>query len=370
MVAPPSGLRSIPAGSSLVLFVLGATACQSGLDAELAQDTQAIVNGDVDHGDDAVVALTHRGQQFCTGTLIGERTVVTAAHCLPPNIDVSADSMLVFFGRRIDDPDGVSVRVTEAVANPSWSSSTLAGDIGLIALADPAPVDPVPLAYADLDATSKAGDGGRVVGFGITEAEGGGNGVKREGAAEIARITQSSIYLAPGQAATCNGDSGGPLFLNQNGAEVLAGIHSRSDCVEQQIAERLDVHLMDFVQPFVSRHEGEAACSADGLCAADCTEPDPDCPCAGDGICDSMCMHPAADADCVGACSIDGVCNEDCDADGDCGCVGDECGMDCAPGEPCDEDGAAGCSAAGGGGSVWWVALALMGLAVRRRRTS
>ena len=45
----------------------------------LGRDELAIVDGEADTADPAVVALTTGGQQFCTGTLVSPRVVVTAA---------------------------------------------------------------------------------------------------------------------------------------------------------------------------------------------------------------------------------------------------------------------------------------------------
>lgn len=349
------------------LVALGA-GCQLA-EPELGSRQGAIVNGAPTTGDAAVVALVHRGQSFCTGTLVGRRTVVTAAHCLPPHIDLRLDDIEVFFGSRLGESGGFTMPVVDGLAHPSWSPERVAGDIGLLALAHDAPAEPVAMAYDDLSILSVAGDPVRLVGFGITARDGAGGGTKREGMAMVEAIDASSLYLDPGPASTCNGDSGGPLFLQQGGAWVFAGIHSRSDCDRQQIAERLDVHVMDFVQPFTEEHEGAGSCAADGYCALGCEDADPDCPCAEDGLCTEACTMPELDRDCSAACATDGVCDESCEVDADCGCDGDACEPAACTDDDCDPAGlAGGCAAAGAGGGGWLVLLAAFGLLRRPRQ--
>ncbi|MCC7111504.1 MAG: trypsin-like serine protease, partial [Deltaproteobacteria bacterium] len=73
-------------GWLLVSSLFGAVGCGPGELAEGPTDElgaleSPIVGGSiVKAGDDAVVALSFEGEPFCTGTLIGKRTVLTAAH--------------------------------------------------------------------------------------------------------------------------------------------------------------------------------------------------------------------------------------------------------------------------------------------------
>lgn len=339
-------------------------ACQGALqEDEIASQQQHIVNGTVSEGDTAVVALVYHGSQFCTGTLVGKRTVVTAAHCLPPHVDVPMFGIEVYFGSNVAAEESKTIRVVDAIANPDWNPNVVAGDVGVLALASDAPVEPMAMAYLDVTASGMLGEDARAVGFGVTAADGNGNGTRRSGMLTVDRYDASSIYLRPGPSATCNGDSGGALIFMQDGVEVLGGIHSRSDCNSAIIAERVDVHAMNFVMPFIEEHEGEASCDSDGLCASGCgDEPDPDCPCVADGICSDVCAHPSADLDCSSACPADGTCDESCEYDYDCTadtealCEGDEC-----------ESTDGGCST-GGSSSSTWALFGLLFLFLRRRR--
>ena len=61
-----------------MLALLGCGAVQD----ELGDTSQEIIGGVVDNGNAAVVAFAENGSAFCTGTLIGRLTVLTAAHCV------------------------------------------------------------------------------------------------------------------------------------------------------------------------------------------------------------------------------------------------------------------------------------------------
>jgi secreted trypsin-like serine protease len=255
--------------AALALFMLCACADPEPRGDGFDSTTLAIVHGDA-ASDPAVVALVHDDRAFCTGTLISRRVVVTAAHCVPPNLDTPVDEIEVFFGERVDQP-GARVGVATALAHAGWSADSVPNDIGLVALVEDAPAAPARMGGA-LDAHD--GDQVRLVGFGRSVAEAHDSGVKREGTALVEDVDQHTIYLEASPSLTCNGDSGGPLFVAEGIGPVLAGIHSRSDCETVSLNERLDVHLA-FVHPFVAEHDGPE-CAPDGSCNEDCLV-DADC---------------------------------------------------------------------------------------------
>lgn len=85
-----STLRSSTSRRALraTFAVLGAlslgAACGPAPEADLARTSQAIVNGQFDSGHEAVGALLQSQGSLCTATLVGQRTVLTAAHCVEP----------------------------------------------------------------------------------------------------------------------------------------------------------------------------------------------------------------------------------------------------------------------------------------------
>jgi MYXO-CTERM domain-containing protein len=366
-------------------------------DGSAAQVDQAIVNGQVDTDDPAVVALIAAGNFVCTGTLIRPTVVLTAAHCVPPNIDqfgaTSYGQMSVFFGNNLGG-SGQYRQVVDGWTHPAWNDQVLEDDIALLRLDSPGPATPIPFNTDPMSALDN-GQQIRILGFGMT----GSNqydtiGPKREALTTIAEVYAWVFTLDPAPGITCNGDSGGTTLMVRGGQEVVAGIHSRSDCETQALDTRVDEYETE-IYAFLGETPGEEpGCHADGQCATGCGAPDPDCPCVADGLCTEACPDPPSDPDCQAACGADGQCATGCSSpDPDCGtatcpadgicdpsCASDpDCGT--APGndgwnagdvEPKDYDAMEGGCAMGGepdqGDRAPWLLLTGLALALGRRR--
>ena len=361
-----------------------------------------IVYGSLDNGDPAVVALTVWGQAFCTGTLIAPTVVITAAHCLPPNLNdvgiYNYTDIDVFFGTYVGS--GETRGVSSGWTNPAWNDNAMEDDIGLIRLTSAGPTTPLPPATS----APYNNESVRVAGFGVTSENGSDSDRKRQGTATVDQLYQKSMDLAGAPSSTCFGDSGGATIASVGGQDVLAGVHSRADCYGLSYEMRVDKYLGD-INSFIG---SAPSCATDGQCASGCAEPDPDCPCAADGFCTDACSNPASDPDCPVACSADGVCEQgctpadpdcpppcgadgncdpSCQADPDCGSGTEGCGADGICTSSCSDDPDcwvaggqknhsiegfiqdSGCSMGRGGGSgPWGWLLALAAVATRRRR--
>ncbi len=298
-----------------------------------------IVAGQTDAGHPASVALTVNGQPFCSGTLVTPTVVVTASHCIYPGIGVDPPTSIeVFFGTYVGQ-GGTLIPVVEGKYNPSWNinNANADEDVAVLRLASAAPVAPVPMAKAP-----PAGSMVTLVGFGITSANGTGAGTKRMAEAAIESVQQKTFVMQINPQGTCNGDSGGTALFDDGTGEKLVGIHTRSDCTTAMLDERVDVHVADFIQPFIDE---AATCGKDLGCAKGCPAPDPDCPCAADGFCTAACADPATDPDCDPRCGADGTCVTDCPLpDPDCPvCVADgTCNPLCASDPDCATAGVGG----------------------------
>jgi hypothetical protein len=395
-------MRTLALSAGLTVLACSAAAC-SPYDEEsvaLGDAQDGIVNGSVNNGDPAVVALTVWGQAFCSGTLITPTVVLTAAHCLPPNLnDVGIydyTDISVFFGTYVGN--GESRTVTDGWTDLAWNDNSMDHDIGLVRLNAAGPATPLPVATS----APYNNENVRVAGFGVTSENGSDSGTKRQGTAAVDQVYSTSMELSGAPSSTCFGDSGGTTIATEGGQEVVAGVHSRADCYGLSYEMRVDAYLYA-INNFIG---AAPSCAGDGQCASGCGEPDPDCPCAADGFCTGACGDPASDPDCPVACAADGFCDQGCNpADPDCpppcmadgfcdpacsgdpdcaspGCAADgACDADCSDDPDCWVAGGlkeesvdgfiqeSGCSLHGGGASNPWAWLLALALAAARRRS-
>lgn len=296
------------------------------LDGPVETNTRGIVNGE-SHSGDPAVALLDLGDGLCTGTVISPKIILTAAHCLT----VPAANISAHFINTIGET-GEVIDATSYAVKPNT-------DLGIIALASPASATPIPANPNPLEGA--LGEAVRIVGFGVTSENGQDSGIKRIGSATLdsVPIDTGEMYTTNEPQGTCYGDSGGPNFMTFDGVEYVAGVTSRGTSVcgdGLDIAVRSDSHY-EFIESFIADNDpGE--CTADDRCVEGCATIDPDC------------------------CVSDGACVEEC------GSLDPECGGD--PGAPIGDPGenlVGGCQSGGSGGGPLML-LALLALAIARRR--
>jgi V8-like Glu-specific endopeptidase len=207
-------------GAVLLLWCSG---CETGEVLENYDDlTPTITDGVPTNGYPSVGLLSNS----CTGTLVGKRSVLTAAHCVTNG-----------------------GRATFVVGGKRYSSSRVfahtTGDIALVVLdRDVSNVKPTPLNTS----TPKVGQRVTLVGFGQTSENGGGFGTKRMGTNTIDKVDSESIYFrgsGNGRSSNCYGDSGGPAFMAISNQEVVAGVTSggRAPCGTYAWDTRVDVFV-------------------------------------------------------------------------------------------------------------------------------
>lgn len=228
-------------GASL-LISLGACAPGDGrATVELSSD---ITSGTMDEADSAVVALLSSGQAYCTGTVVGDRWVLTAAHCLR-----SMTPSEVYLGTR-PAGGGRRLQVACTIVHPRFSFIGLQDDVGLVELVERAPVEPLPLREQPLD-PAFVGSTVRLVGFGTTSSTDTGSALKRTGTARISALDAQKLTLQAAPSQTCLTDSGAPVLLERDGREYVAGVSSSGGarCQEYARAVRVDALADDFILP-------------------------------------------------------------------------------------------------------------------------
>jgi len=181
----------------------------------------------------ALIVFDGKGPRLsCTGTLIAPDVVLTAAHCM------------VFLGRRL--PGFVlEPRVTAAtpettdpasrvVIHPEFVVQADSGaplhDLALVLLSKPLRgVAPEKLLSKSESAHIAAGDAVDLVGYGWMSRATPVDGTKNRGRSKVVETRSAEWVIgAPTGAQNCDGDSGGPAFVNIRGKRRLMGIASRS----------------------------------------------------------------------------------------------------------------------------------------------
>jgi secreted trypsin-like serine protease len=227
-----------------LVATLGACAVD-GTDAdtdveEVEAASDAIVGGQATSAYPAVGALTQGGQPFCTGTVVTKRAIVTAAHCLERQ---SASRIRVAFGPNGRSPQA-SVAVSRIAVHPSWDSRSIKNDIGVVILAQDAPVTPV--AINNSMSSSWVGRSLEFVGYGATNGyTGGGSGSKRVVSIPVSEVGSTQFSYVDSTKNTCFGDSGGPAFARDSSNNlVLVGVTSYGDrtCTQFGVDTRVDAY--------------------------------------------------------------------------------------------------------------------------------
>ncbi len=291
------------------------------------REGQAIIGGTLATNDVQVFALGTSGTgMFCTSTLIGERTLLTAAHCLEPGTSMSASNQGDVKGWPADAIPVVDVRV-----HPRWAQGDRDYDVGLLLLKSTPAVTPkawnrVPLMMEQVPRV-------RAVGFGETHTTG-GSGVRYEVMLDVTSMSSTTLYLGSSNGgSTCFGDSGGPsMHLGPDSVERVVGVHSFATSAACNGGGDIRVDLIaDFIDQWT--RDKAPTCAVDGACASGCPEVDLDCNCLTDGTCSAACPLPDTDKDCPKNCLSDHIC-----AYGTCGIPDPDCSQDgsqCQSAESC-----------------------------------
>jgi hypothetical protein len=230
-------------------------------EAPAPADPEKIVNGLLTSGFPTAGAFLKRDadgsfSSWCTGTLIGCRTFLTARHCVESDEQPgSAAQPGELDGYRVYLQHGGVFDVSAIATHPDYDFPL--ADLAVVTLATG--VDGITPTALNRSAPIANATPATIVGFGRSGGTRTDYGLKRTGAVLTAacRDTASKLLCwnydtagAPGTASnTCNADSGGPLFADDASSTpvrtVLAGVTSggtRADCLRRDHSYDVDVH--------------------------------------------------------------------------------------------------------------------------------
>lgn len=242
----------------------------------------SIMNGKIVKGNDSIASsvvgvYNKKFNSICSASLIAPNVVMTAAHCVPSR----ASDVKIVFSINIDETlnareqdilQDFVLPATDFKVGPTWNpkNETIevdTGDIALIKFKGNIPAGYKPATFLTDVNELKIGNTVTLAGFGVNSVdmekidpkkhrqldeaiENGdvicsgdnknnygtcfkidrsGDGVLRMTSAPISFIHETEIRLNEKNSGTCNGDSGGPAYIEKNGTYYLFGVTSRGN---------------------------------------------------------------------------------------------------------------------------------------------
>lgn len=216
------------------LVVVGYTACGGTVEepptALIGDSEQPIIGGD-----EALLGewpwqaqLDRYGSHWCGGSVIAERWVVTAAHCVAGQLASAFDVSAGLIDRAAPGPQAQTLGVLNLIVHPDYDPVDLSNDVALMELDGDFTFDAFVQPIALSDAAAPIGQTAFVTGWGNTSPGSGSSNDLMEttlpiqsqrvcnGAGTLPLTVDETMVCAGfvgGEQGGCHGDSGGPLVM-------------------------------------------------------------------------------------------------------------------------------------------------------------
>lgn len=188
----------------------------------------------------AIVSQMDQGEALCTGSILTEDAILTAAHCVEGN----PSKIAIIFGQNVQLAVGEEIRYAVGVGqNPKWKNGENSGlgDVAVILFSGGLPQGYAPMTLAPKEMEIQQGSAVSFLGYGVTNGETHvGSGVLRFAQSSvIAQKNNTQIITDGTKSSVCFGDSGGPGLIAYNGGFVQWGVASS---VMNQACNEASVH--------------------------------------------------------------------------------------------------------------------------------